>query len=210
MTQDEFSIGWKLLMANPWPKDPPQGARSLFFGVMKDAAPDAWGRAVQSILRRCTHFPTVRELLENLPGAPEADDTAAQAAWERACRSAVHGPRGAYSPVCGSPPTGADLDERTRAAAMAVGLRRIEAGLADHDPDALGYLRREFLAAWGAHRDADRAGLLTPAQEQAQRPGRLLTDGEERGGRVVVGDSRPGPSRFGEILRLVGGGKGAA
>lgn len=169
MTEQEFQVGWKMLMANPWPKPPPDGARALFCGVVSGLVPEAWGEAVQAVLRKCTHFPTVKELLEHIPGAPQCDDTEAQAAWERACHSSRHGPRGPYSPVMGSPPTGADLDGRTRAAAKAVGLRRIEGALVGHNPDTAGYLRREFLDAWRAHRDADRAGVLTPAQQRERK-----------------------------------------
>jgi hypothetical protein len=169
VTEQEFAAGWKLLMSNPWPKEPPQGAKGLFFGAVAHLTAEQWGRTVQAVLRACTHFPAMAELLKHVPGAPVGSATDAESAWERVCRSARSGPRGPYSPASGSPPSGADLDERTLAAGRSVGLRRIEAALYANTPDAIGYVRRDFLAAWEAHRDADRAGVLTPSQADVRR-----------------------------------------
>lgn len=128
--------------------------------------------AVAEAIDRCTDelhaLPAWSDIAKRLPGGEPSGATAAESAWERACRSVRTGPRGTYSPAGGAPPSGADLDERTLAAAKSVGLRRIEAALYAQDPDALGYVRRDFLSAWGAHRDADRAGVLTPSQAEAR------------------------------------------
>lgn len=163
-TQAQELLGVLEAFYEPLPEPKARAYRQKLLALDYEAA----ARAINRCTDELRFLPAWSEVLERLPGGAPSSATTAESAWERACRSVRSGPRGTYSPAGGSPPTGADLDERTLAAARSVGLRRLEAALHANGPAELGYVRRDFLSAWTAHRDADRAGVLTPAQADAR------------------------------------------
>jgi hypothetical protein len=132
----------------------------------------------------CRAFPTIRDLLDRLPGRLTEGD-AAEAAWTRVIASAKDGPT-SYGPATGTRPTGTDLDEAALSAIGGPGgLRRIWE--AEDDAEQMGFIRRDFLDRYrAAHRMAV-AGFLPTGE-----PSPLRIDGPREGE----------PRRIGECIEV--------
>jgi len=153
MTDVEFAVGWRMLTSNPWPRLPERmnEVRALYFSMAQTLTPEEWGDTVKGALRRCVHFPGTAELFGDASGTGANLDV--QRAWESVLEG-VHA--GTYT---------AGLDERTTAALRGIGgIRRV----CESRETDLGHLRREFAAAWAAHREAERRNELTPAMRQTR------------------------------------------
>ena len=162
MTDTAWAEAWALMMTA---YAPPRPTRDLvlvmgltYKRLLADVSDSALGHAVGKACCECKWFPSVAEIRERLPGLLTEDDHG-EAAWARVLRSV--GPDGpsSYHPERGSMPTGADLDTATMSAIGGrQGLRRIWD--AEGNPDAVGFMKRDFLAAYKNCRHQYVAGFL--------------------------------------------------
>lgn len=149
MTKTQWTLCWADLTASfgePCKTQEENDARFLvYLKLVGDLADAVVAPAVVRACRECQRFPTVREIIERVPGRLNESE-AAEAAWQRVLSSARNGPT-RYNPAIGTRPTGADLDQLDLSAiGHAAGLYRIWE--CENDSQQMGFIRRDFLATY--------------------------------------------------------------
>lgn len=169
MTKRAWGDAWGMLTATfgePHRTDEENDAKAVAYarllGDTDDASLDA---AVIRACRECQRFPTVKDILERLPGRL-TDADAAEAAWQRVLHSARHGPT-RYNPALGTRPTGADLDPAALSAiGHAAGLYRLWE--VEEDPQQLGFMRRDFIETFRNIAHMGSNGILPTGEPREQ------------------------------------------
>lgn len=137
---------------------PQESPRIKLYMAKLKGTPDAdLAAAVDRCVNELRAFPTIRDILDRLPGRLSLEQQA-EAAWSRVMKSAFGGPV-YHNPYTGSFPTGEDLDPASLDAIGGTnGLYRL--WQAEDDPQQMGFARRDFIERFKTMTQMEVAGFL--------------------------------------------------
>jgi len=155
---------------------------ALYLDMMHDVSDPDFVASSERCVRELRTFPTIRDILDRLPGRLSLEQSA-EAAWTRVMAAAFHGPT-SYNPHTGSFPTGEGLDaDALDAIGGANGLYRLWE--AEDDPQQIGFARRDFIERYRTMGAMGAKGFLSdgrPMRELGMGRGGVLPRIEGVGG----------------------------